>query len=30
MAKRLSPNLHLSKNMPPVIVFYGTEEQTSP
>jgi len=27
MAKRLSPNLHLSKNMPPAIVFYGTEDR---
>ena len=27
MAKRLSPNLHLSKNMPPTIVFYGTQDR---
>jgi dienelactone hydrolase len=27
MAKRLSPNLHLSKNMPPTILFYGTEDR---
>lgn len=27
MAKRLSPNLHLSKDMPPAIIFYGTEDK---
>jgi acetyl esterase/lipase len=27
VAKRLSPNLHLSKDMPPAIIFYGTEDK---
>jgi len=27
VANRLSPNLHLSKNMPPTIVFYGTQDR---
>jgi len=27
MANRLSPNLHLSKEMPPTIVFYGTQDR---
>jgi acetyl esterase/lipase len=27
MANRLSPNLHLSKDMQPAIVFYGTEDR---
>jgi acetyl esterase/lipase len=27
VANRLSPNLHLSKEMPPTIVFYGTQDR---